>query len=486
MTISINKIIDVSTILPTAAVGRRNFAYATFIQKSNKTETRSYSSAIEVAEDLGSNSEAYKSALKYFAGGFNGIRPTQFYVRLINQTGLTSSTQGKFTTGDASANLSFLIAANDGKFTIAKDGGSAIDVDVNLTSATTFAGVASLLQEAVRLADASLRNVKVSHVSDNFIFTSDTYGANSAILIGSGDVTDLTGGNYFDGGSSTDGTTGTLASLITSTLGDNRYYNLILSNEWSASDILEWSSAVQSATRITYLLWAITTNADVANEDLATDSDSLAKILFDRKASKTVLVYDSSNADYKQASLASYFGTVDFTAGRPLGALAFKQFASITATLLNSSQFDNLKSKYVNFYSTFGETGRDIAYEGRSCGGSMINDIIAVDYIDYNMTYNIFDLVITLPRVGFEAGDFAKTEQSIERVYLDALASGIIGGGTDPDTGETYDNGYSITMPNPSTISSADKSSGLVKNITTIGLLRGSATKFVITNTLKF
>ena len=486
MTISIKKIIDVSTILPTAAVGRRNFAYAAFIQKSNKTETRSYSSAVEVAEDLGSNSEAYKAALKYFAGGFNGIRPTQFYVRLINQTGLTSSTQGKFTTGDASDNLASLIATDDGKFTIAKDGGSAIDVEVDLTSATTFTGVASLLQESIRLADASLRNVSVAYVGDNFVFTSDTYGDDSAIAIGAGDTTDLTGANYFDGGSATAGSTGTLAALITSTLGDNRYYHLILSNEWSVADILEWSSAVQAATRITYLLWAITTNADVADEDLATDTDSIARILFDRKASKTVLIYDSSNVDYKQASLPSYFGIVDFTAARPLGALAFKQFASITATSLDSSQFDNLKAKYVNFYSTFGETGRDIAYEGRSCGGSMINDIIAVDYIDYNMTYNIFDLVITLPRVGFEAGDFAKLEQSIERAYLDALASGIIGGGTDPDTGETYDNGYLITLPNPSTVSSADKSAGLIKNITTVGLLRGSATKFVITNTLKF
>jgi hypothetical protein len=486
MTISIKKIIDVSSILPSPVAGRRNFAYATFIQKSNKTETRSYSSAIEVAEDLGSNSEAYKASLKYFAGGFNGIKPTQFYVRLINQTGLTSSTQGNFTSGDASANLAALIAVDDGKFTIAKDGGSAIDIEVDLTSATTFAGVASLLQEAIRLADASLRNVNVAYVGDNFVFTSDTYGSTSAIAIGAGDATDLTGANYFNGGSATAGTTGTLAALITSTLGDNRYYHLILSNEWSVADILEWSSAVQAATRITYLLWAITTNADVADDSLDADTGSIARILFDRKASKTCLVYDSSNTDYKQASFPSYFGIVDFTAGRPLGALAFKQFASISATDLDSAQFDNLKAKFVNFYSTFGETGRVIAYEGRSCGGSMINDIIAVDWIDYNMTYNIFDLVITLPRVGFEAGDFAKLEQAIERVYLDALASGIIAGGTDPDTGETLLNGYSIALPNPSTVSSADKQAGLIKNITTVGLLRGSATKFVITNTLKF
>lgn len=486
MTISIKKIIDVSSILPSQAQARRNFAYAGFVQKSNKTETRSYSSAVEVAEDLGSNSEAYKAALKYFAGGFNGIKPSQFYVILINSTGLTSSSQGIFTTGDISSNLASLIAVTDGNFTIAKDGGSAINVNVDLSEATTFAEVATLIQDEIRISDASLRNVSVSYDSDSIIFTSDTYGDDSSIEIATGDATDLTGVDYFNGGSATDGSTGTLADLITSTLSDNRYYHLMLSNDWETGDILEWSSAVQAATRITYLLWALTTEAATADDSIDEDTGSLARVLFDRKASKTCLVYDTSSVDYKQASLPSYFGVVDFTAGRPLGSLAFKQFSSISETSLSSSQFDNLIAKYVNFYATFGEVGRVISYKGVSCSGQFINDIIAVDYIDYNMTYNIFDLMITLPRLGFEAGDFSKLEQAIERVYLEALASTIIAGGTDPDTGETLLNGYSISIPSPDTISSADKAAGLIQNITTVGLLRGSAVKFVVTNTLKF
>ena len=486
MTISIKKIIDVSSGIQPAPLGRRNFAYAAFIQKSNKTDTRSYSSAIEVAEDLGSNSEAYKASLKYFAGGFNGIKPSQFYVRNINQTGLTSSTQGKFTSGDASDNLAALIAVTSGNFTIAKDGGDAINVNANLTSATTFAGVALILQEEIRLADASLRNVNVVYVGDNFIFTSDTYGDDSSIVIGEGAATDLTGENYFNGGSSTDGETGTLASLINSTLGDNRYYHLILSNQWSIADILEWSSAVQASTTISYLLWAIATTSAIADSDLATDTGSIARILFDKKASKTCLIFDTSTTDYKQASLTSYFGIVDFTQARPLGSLAFKQFASISATPLTSAQFDNLTSKNVNFYSTYGEVGRDIAYNGRTCSGQAINDIIAVDWLDYNMTYNILDLMITLPRLGYTSEDFAKLEGAIERAFLNALSAGIIAGGTDSETGEELLNGYSISIPLPTAVSSADKQAGIIKNITTVGLLRGSATKFVITNNLKF
>jgi hypothetical protein len=87
--------------------------------------------------------------------------------------------------------------------------------------------------------------------------------------------------------------------------------------------------------------------------------------------------------------------------------------------------------------------------------------------------------------LGYTTEDFAKLYAAIERAYISALNSGIIAGGTDPDTGEVLINGYSISIPDPALISSADKAAGIIQGITTIGLLRGTAIKFVITNTLK-
>ena len=489
--VSIKKIIDVSSILPAVVPGRRNFAYPLFVQKGDGfTETvKSYSSSAAVLEDLGSNSEAYKASLKYFAGAINFTKPGQFYVGLVNNSGLTSSTQGFFTSGDASANLAAFQAIPDGEFAISKDGSTALDVTtIDFTATTSLIEVAEVLQERIRLASELYRNITVSFDGTNFIFTSETYGSTSNFAItavSGGSGADLTGATYLDGGSSTVGTTGTLASIVTAFLSDNRYYHIILSNDWNDAEILEWSSSVQASVDITYLLWALSTDANIADQDFATDISTIAKTLFDRKAGKTILCFDDTNTDYKQASFPSYFGGVNFTAARKLGGLANKQFASISPTSISNTRFDNLVSKNVNFYTVFGEAGRAMARQGKTMDGQSIKAVITADWVDYQMTYNIFDLLVTLPSVGYTQQEFAKLEQVIENAYLSAVSAGMIAGGTDPETGEVYLNGYKITMPVPSKISTADKTAGIINDIITIGLIPGEAVKFVITNTLK-
>lgn len=490
MTISIKKIIDVSTGIAPTPQGRRNFARAIVIQKvpGASNDVRGYSSASDILEDQGSNSEAYKFALKYFAGGFNGIKPNYLYVGSLNSTDLTDSTQGYFTSGSASSNLTNFQGVDDGEIKVSKDGSSVITVsNIDLTDATSLADVAAILQDKIRLASAILRNVTVAYSAPHFIFTSETYGSSSALAVTAGTSgTNLLGASYLNGGSSTAGTTGNLAALINGYLNDASYYHICLANGWSDAETLQWAAAVEASTKIAYMLWALSTTADIANETLAQDTSSIARILFDQKEAKTSLIYDATNAGYKQASLPSYFGIVNFTAAQPLGGLAYKQFSGQLPTDLTSANFDNLVSKNVNFYSAFGEIGRNISYPGKVPAGNFINDVIAVDYIDYNMTYNIFDLMITLPKLSYTNEDFAKLYQAIERVYLSALASRIIAGGTDPDTGEILLNGYSISIPDPATISPEDKAAGIIQGITTVGLLSGSAIKFVITNTLKF
>lgn len=488
MTISIKKIIDVSGRIAPAAQGRRNFARATVVQKvaGGSNTTRSYSSVSEVLQNEGSNSAAYKFAQKYFAGGFNGIKPSILYVSSLNSTGLTSSTHGFFTSGSASSNLSAFQAVDDGEIKIAKDGSSVIVVnEIDFTDAASLADVAAIMQEKIRLSPV-LRNVNVTYSAPNFIIESETFGEDSTIAVTAGTTgTNLLGASYLNGGSSTAGTTGSLADLIAVFLNDARYYHVCLANGWTDDEILEWSSAVQASTKLAYLLWALSTDADIADESLTADTSSIARILFDQKITKTSLIYDATNINYKQASLSSYFGVVTFNASQPLGALAFKQFSGQTPTDLDDTQFDNLDSKNVNYYTAFGEVGRNIAYNGKVPAGDFINDVIAVDYLEYGITYNIFDLMVSLPKLSYTTEDFAKLYQAIAQMFLSALASRIIAGGTDKDTGEVLLNGYSISIPDPALISNTDKSLGIIPDITCVGLLAGTAIKFVITFTLK-
>jgi hypothetical protein len=101
------------------------------------------------------------------------------------------------------------------------------------------------------------------------------------------------------------------------------------------------------------------------------------------------------------------------------------------------------------------------------------------------MTYDIFDLMVTLPSIGYTRDDFALLRQAMTIAPMQALSAGMIAGGTDRDTGEVLRSGFKITIPQPETISLADKNAGVIKNITTVLLLKGVAIRFVITNTLK-
>jgi Protein of unknown function (DUF3383) len=490
--ISMKKIIDVSTGLQSVALARRNFSDAIFIQLGTgyvNGEVRRYTSAVDIASDLGSNCAAYKAALKYFAGGFNGIHPTNFSVGLVNTANAVVSTQGNFTTGDVETHLVNFQAVDLGEFSIVVDNATAIQIkNINLTTTTSLAEVAESIENALILANIKTIKVVYDGTAKKFVFTSDTYGSNSNVELASiagGTGDDLTGATLLNGGTATDGVDGTLATTISNFLKDTSFYHIILDNQFSEAQTLEWSSAVEAATKYTYGLWIQSNDSEIKSTTLLTDTGSMALDFFNRKKRKSWLTYADSLPEYTQASFASYYGYTNFTASRPLGCLAFKSFTDAVPCDLTDSNFDNLKAKYVNFYGVYGEAGRNIAYMGTAPNGNFINDVILADWLDYNMTYNIYDWITKKDRVAYTSADFAELRQVIEQVFITALGFGAIAPGTDPDTGENYVNGYKIVMPKPSDISSTDKSQGILPNIQTIALTSGNVVKIVITNTLK-
>lgn len=491
--INIKKIIDISTSLQAVSQARRNFANTIFIMQGTgytNGDVRSYTTAADVATDLGSNSQAYIAALKFFAGGFNGIHPSVFYVGLVNTANVIASTQGYFTSGDVETHLTAFQAVDAGEFKIAVDGATAISITgINLTTATSLADVAKLLEAAISNV-GGIKTVSVVYDSSakKFIFTSDTYGTTSDVVIttlsgGTGD--DLTGATLLNGGTATAGTTGTQAATISGFLANYSYYHIMLDVNFTETQALEWSSAVEAATKYAYMLWIQSNTTAIKTTTLLTDTGTIALNFYNAKKRKSILVYADTLSDYTQASFVSYFAQVKFTSASLLGCLAHKQFTDAVVSDITDTYWDNLTSKYVNFYGVYGESGRNVAEQGKAPNGNFINDIILADWIDYNMTYNIYDWLLNKEKVKYTSADFAELRQVIEQAYIAAVGFGAIAAGNDPDTGETYTNGYKITIPAPSDISTADKSQGILPDITTIGLTSGNIVKIVITNTLK-
>ena len=495
--VNIKKLIDVSTGLPVIPLARRDFSNTIIIQTGagyTTGDVRSYMSAGDIASDLGSNSQAYKFALKFFAGGFNGIKPKKLYVGLANKNDVVASTQGFFTTGEVDTHLTAFQAVDNGEFKIAVDGAEAIEItELDLTSATSLENVAELIDYAISNV-AGIKNIKVSYDSTakSFIFKSNSYGSTSNVVISSiagGTGDDLTGATLFNGGTSTIGTDGTQATTIQTFLNNYSYYHICLDLTFTETQAKEWSSAVESASLYDYMLWIQTATSEVKTASILTDTGTIALDFFNRKKNKTVLTYTDNLTDYTSASLVSYFAQVQFNIASQLGTASNKPFTdavAITGTDAQLNQyFDNLTAKNVNFYATYNEAGRSIAKKGKVSSGQSIETIILADWINYNMTMNIYDWLIGKDKVRYTTSDFAELRTQIELTLITAKGFGAIVSGNDPQTGEQYINGYKITIPNPSDISQADKSQGLLSGISVIALTSEHIDKIVINNTLK-
>lgn len=373
--VSIRRIIDVSTIVQSASQTRRDFRNVLFIFKGSEVggaRVNSYSSYADIVTAYGSNSEASKAALKFFAGGFQGIKPQTMWI----------------------ANF---------------DSGVELWAEV----------VAELLQ-------------------------------------------------------------------------DPRYYYFSLDNTFSKAENLTLASYIEASTKIKYMGSYLDIDPNAASQSLALDSTTMVKSFYGYSYERTFSLYDnaSASAEYKNVAALSYFATVNFTKDRPLGSLAFKSFSGQTATDFGVTTADaytqNLQDKNCNYYTAFGEVGRDITYGGVLANGTQISVQVGADWLEYNITYAIYDLLTTLPNMTYTNEDFNKLYSAIDTVCQQAVAFKLLAPGVDQSTGVKYPTGYEISIPEPSAVSSSDKSLGKLTGLTVTGILAGNVIKIELTNLLKY
>ena len=364
--LNISRIIDVQSVISPTAQTRRDFSLPCFVTSSD-TAGGLFQSYSDVVDTFGSNTEAAKAAEVFFSGGFNGIKPTNFYIYNVP--------------------------------------------------------------------------------------TSSTLTAETATI-----------------------------------LADPRYYLLAIDNSFDEADNKDFADAVEASTEIPYYGMFLSTDGVCATTTVTNDSTSIAKYFYTADYEKNALFYDDlANVDeYKQVAAISYFATVDYTVARPLGGLAFKEMSGQTPTSLTNTYATNLDDKHCNYYTAFGELGRNIFYKGVSASGRFIDVNIGADWLDYNMTYNIFDLLITLPKLAYTNGDFNKLYSAMAEVLEQAKDFGLIAGGTDSLTGINYPNGYEIAIPKPADVSTSDKQQGILKNIIVTAILAGNVVKITVTNMLKY
>lgn len=466
--VAINRIIQVGTAVQGVPSAQRDFKNCVFVWKgTQKGDNRINYVGTDtdyITTLYGSNSEAFKAATSYLAGGFNGNTPQQLYIANIDADITLEITSGQLT-----------YVADGNYFTY-----SGADATVQALFASKGAVFAKL---SVQDAEVYLTLDSENHVQA-FLTKGDVIENNPIVL--SGAPYSITDGNAT--------TTATLsvdnfADALAEILNASTCYLVGLDNTFS-EDQKKLAMALVESTTPSHFLSILDTSNDAAY--VTSETSTLAGYNKAHAYQKTAVVVDDADKanEYKQMSLLSYYGQVNMTAASPMGSVMFKSMSGITASefknggvISATTAWDNITGKNANCYTKFTEVYDDCWAKGTTGSGHQIGDIIAADYVDYRVTYELFYMLRSVPKLPVNAGGASRIEQCMATAFRRLADAGVIGAGVATD-GETFGgDGFKVYAEVPT---GNDKILGVWTNVTGVGLLTGTTTKVIVQNTLKY
>ena len=470
--VSINRIISVGTSVASIPPSQRDFKNTVFIWKGAKkganrinyvgTDTQM------VIDTYGSNSEVFKAQATFLAGGFNGSTPQNLYVANINadesyaiEAGeLNYTEEGNYFTYNGSTEAVMELLA-DGNPVYA-------DFIVNDETIQVY-----LVKNADDYIQAFLTKSDIVE-SKPINFAAEPY-------------------NLTDGDASCSATlyADAFVDALSEILGDSTTYLCVIDNKFSEDQKKLYMSMVESSTP-THYGFVLDTSDEAAYQDKLADETSIAGLAHAMSYKKIAVVVDDADKEdeYKSMSACSYYAQVNMTAASPMGSLMFKNMAGITASkfanggVINATMaWDNIVGKNANCFTKFTEVYDDCWAKGTSASGHQIGDIIAGDYVDYRITYELFYMLRSLPKLPVNAGGARRIEDCMAVAFRRLSDAGVIGPGVAQD-GEIFDGlGYKVYAQVPT---GTDKAQGIWNDVRGAGLLTGTTTKIVVSNVLKY
>lgn len=470
--VAINRIISVGTSIASIPPSQRDFKNCVFIWKGAKKGTNRINyigrDTQMVIDTYGSNSEVFKAQATFLAGGFNGNAPQNLYV------------------GNIDADTTYEIAAGELTYNLADNyfvysGSSASLIALFADDAAVYADVVAGGEtvSAYLTMDAD-KHVKAYLTKSDIIEGNAIVFSEAPYSLTNGDAT-ATATVYADA----------FVDALSEILGDSTTYLCVIDNTFSEAQKKLYMSMVEASTP-THYGFVLDTSDEAAYQDKLADTTSIAGYAHAMSYKKIAVVVDDADkaGEYKSMSACSYFAQVNMTAASPMGSLMFKNMSGITASkfadggvISATMAWDNITGKNANCFTKFTEVYDDCWAKGTAASGHQIGDIIAGDYVDYRITYELFYMLRSVPKLPCNAGGAARIEQCMAIAFRRLADAGVIGAGVAQD-GETFSgNGYKVYAQVPE---GTEKAQGVWTNVIGKGLLTGSTTKIVISNELKY
>lgn len=427
MTISVSKAVNVRIVSAPTFPTRRGFG--TLMLVTNGTalpagdRVRAYASADDVAAD-GHAGRTLEAAQVFFS---QSPKPTQL---LIGRR-FAAPTAAELAGGvNASRLVSTYNAVTNGALSIPINGATVALSGINLSSATTLAGVAALIQAALTTAASG---ATIEWTGQRFLVRSPTTGVASTIGFatapGAGtDLAPLLALRAEDLGRVTAGAaqediTASLDALEAANAG---WYGFALVDDVAGyatvAQVLEAAAWAEARVKV---FGYTTNNSDVLDAASTTDIASQLAALGRRR---TVGFFSTVSSTAAVSFMARMFA-VNFDEPRSMITGKFKQLPGIVAEPITEAQRQTLNRKRINYYTRFGDTA--IVAESWMANGTFFDEVHGLDWLQNDMQTEVFGFLVTrTTKVPQTDAGVATIMQQVTKSCLRAVDNGLLAPGT--------------------------------------------------------
>jgi hypothetical protein len=408
-----------------------------FLTKSERITTASraleFTDVKSVYDYFGDDSEEARLASIYFAGYDNSSRkPARAYFALFISENLPA-----WIRGGKPAELPALQAVTAGALTLTV-GGTQDTVTLDLSAATSYSGIAELIQTAVRAKSsaAAWQSAAVIYSSDfkAFILTSGTAGVEVGIDYAAGTLAEALGwtaakGALLSQGADAETAAGNMESITAITDNFVSFTAIFTPTEAEHLAFAQW--AASKGVRFLYVVWSETVPLTIPG-----NTENIGSLLQEAGYGATTAIYGS--ADYA-AFILGFAASVNYNTTRGTATAAFKSNSALAINVKDSTTANALKEKGFNYYGRYTENSLayTFLYPGSMFGSyGFIDTYINAVWLNASIQQAEITLLTNNPRVPYNELGYGLVKAAMQDVILQAIENGVIDTGVELSTAQ--------------------------------------------------
>lgn len=242
---------------------------------------------------------------------------------------------------------------------------------------------------------------------------------------------------------------------------DNDFYGIVLASR-ETDDILAMAAWAETQTKLFG-----TSTAEETAKSAGQQTDLISTLKAKNYYRTFVFYHELANDEYIEAGvMAKCFDS------EPGGETwANKILTGLTADNLTESEYSAISDKNGNTFEAF--RNNNITQNGKVVGGEWIDVIRFRDWLQEDITVNVFNLLINNNKIPYTDAGIALVENQINKSLLAGQRMGGIAP-TEYDENDVENPGYIITVPLASSISANIKATRVLEGITFTARLAGA------------